>query len=108
MSKEESATKATLSLPCVLVIAMASVERLAYKGVGSNLVSYLTGVVGMSTAAAAESVITWNGVGFMLPLVSAILADTYWDRYSTIAAASLLYVLVSQLQPVNLLYNLCC
>ncbi|CAN6372210.1 unnamed protein product [Urochloa humidicola] len=72
---------------------MASVERLAYKGVGSNLVSYLTGVVGMSTAAAAESVITWNGVGFMLPLVSAILADTYCDRYSTIAASSLLYVL---------------
>jgi peptide/histidine transporter 3/4 len=31
----------------------------------------------------------------MLPLVSAILADSYWDRYSTIAVSSLLYVLVS-------------
>lgn len=29
----------------------------------------------------------------MLPLVSAILADSYWDRYSTIMASSLLYVM---------------
>ncbi|XP_066377945.1 protein NRT1/ PTR FAMILY 5.8-like isoform X2 [Miscanthus floridulus] len=71
---------------------MAGVERFANKGVGSNLVTYLTGVVGMSTAAAAKSVIAWNGVSFMLPLVSAILADSYWDRYCTIAASSLLYV----------------
>nr|CAB3470163.1 unnamed protein product [Digitaria exilis] len=93
MPEERSAAKATLSLPCVLVIVMAGVERFANKGVGSNLVTYLTGVVGMSTAAAAKSVITWNGVSFMLPLVSAILADSYWDRYSTIAVSSLLYVL---------------
>ncbi|OEL13504.1 Protein NRT1/ PTR FAMILY 5.8 [Dichanthelium oligosanthes] len=90
---EQGSAKATLSLPCVLVIVMAGVERFANKGVGSNLVTYLTGVVGMSTAAAAKSVITWNGVSFMLPLVSAILADSYWDRYSTIAFSSLLYVL---------------
>lgn len=78
------------------VAAMAGVERFANKGVGSNLVTYLTGVVGMSTAAAAKSVIAWNGVSFMLPLVSAILADSYWDdRYCTIAVSSLLYVLVS-------------
>ena len=76
------------------VAAMAGVERFANKGVGSNLVTYLTGVVGMSTAAAAKSVIAWNGVSFMLPLVSAILADSYWDRYCTIAASSLLYVFV--------------
>ncbi|KAF8670605.1 hypothetical protein HU200_050632 [Digitaria exilis] len=72
---------------------MAGLERFANKGVGSNLVTYLTDVVGMSTAAAAKSVITWNGVSFMLPLASAILADSYWDRYSTIAISSLLYVL---------------
>lgn len=82
-----------LSRPCVLIIVMAGVERFANKGVGSNLVTYLTGVVGMSTAAAAKSVVAWTGVSFMLPLFSAILADSYWDRYSTIAVSSLLYVL---------------
>ncbi|KAF0903213.1 hypothetical protein E2562_025781 [Oryza meyeriana var. granulata] len=67
-------------------------NRFAYKGVASNLVTYLTDVVEMSTSAAAKSVSTWSGVTSMLPLVSAVLADSYWDRYSTITASSLLYV----------------
>ncbi|TVT99288.1 hypothetical protein EJB05_55363, partial [Eragrostis curvula] len=89
----ENRTTATLSLPCVLIIVVASVERFAYKGVASNLVTYLTGVVGMSTSAAAKSVSAWSGVTSMLPLVSAVLADSYWDRYSTVTASSVLYVL---------------
>lgn len=74
---------------------MASVERFAYKGVASNLVTYLTEVVEMSTSAAAKSVSAWSGVTSMLPLLTAVLADSYWDRYSTITASSLLYVVVS-------------
>lgn len=72
---------------------VAGVERFAYKGVACNLVTYLTGVVEMSTSAAAKSVSIWAGVTSMLPLFSAVLADSYcWDRYSTIVASSLLYV----------------
>jgi dipeptide/tripeptide permease len=74
---------------------VASVERFAYKGVASNLVTYLTEVVEMSTSAAAKSVSAWSGVTSMLPLLTAVLADSYWDRYSTITASSLLYVVVS-------------
>lgn len=74
---------------------MASVERFVYKGVASNLVTYLTDVVKMSTSSAAKSVNTWNGVTSMLPLASAILADSFWDRYSTITVSSLLYIAVS-------------
>jgi dipeptide/tripeptide permease len=59
------------------------------------MVTYLTGVVEMSTSAAAMNVSAWAGVTSMLPLVSAVLADSYWDRYSTIAASSMLYVAVS-------------
>nr|TKW41513.1 hypothetical protein SEVIR_1G321400v2 [Setaria viridis] len=76
---------AALSKPCVLIIVVASVERFVYKGVASNLVTYLTDVVKMSTSSAAKSVNTWNGVTSMLPLASAILADSFWDRYSTIS-----------------------
>lgn len=76
---------------------VAGVERFAYKGVACNLVTYLTGVVEMSTSAAAKSVSIWAGVTSMLPLFSAVLADSYcWDRYSTIVASSLLYVAVRQ------------
>uniref|UniRef100_A0A0E0L9U6 Major facilitator superfamily (MFS) profile domain-containing protein n=1 Tax=Oryza punctata TaxID=4537 RepID=A0A0E0L9U6_ORYPU len=83
---------ARLSRPCVMIIVVASVERFAYKGVASNLLTYLTDVVEMSTSAAAKSVSTWSGVTSMLPLLTAVLADSYWDRYSTITASSLLYV----------------
>lgn len=74
---------------------MASVERFAYKGVASNLVTYLTDVVKMSMSSAAKCVSTWSGVTSMLPLITAILVDSYWDRYSTIMASALLYVVVS-------------
>uniref|UniRef100_A0A0E0DZQ5 Major facilitator superfamily (MFS) profile domain-containing protein n=1 Tax=Oryza meridionalis TaxID=40149 RepID=A0A0E0DZQ5_9ORYZ len=83
---------ARLSRACVMIIVVASVERFAYKGVASNLVTYLTEVVEMSTSAAAKSVSAWSGVTSMLPLLTAVLADSYWDRYSTITASSLLYV----------------
>jgi dipeptide/tripeptide permease len=86
---------ARLSRACVMIIVVASVERFAYKGVASNLVTYLTEVVEMSTSAAAKSVSAWSGVTSMLPLLTAVLADSYWDRYSTITASSLLYVVVS-------------
>ncbi|KAJ4756902.1 Protein NRT1/ PTR FAMILY 5.8 [Rhynchospora pubera] len=81
-----------LSKSCILIIVVASVERFAYKGVSSNLVTYLTEVVEMSASSAAKSVGTWSGVNFMLPLLSAILTDSFWGRYSTILASSLLYV----------------
>ncbi|XP_047075759.1 protein NRT1/ PTR FAMILY 5.8-like isoform X2 [Lolium rigidum] len=92
MTAEKGSSTATLSRPCVLIIVVAGVERFAFKGVASNMVTYLTDVVKMSTSAAAMSVSTWAGITSMLPLVSAILADSYWDRYSTIIISSLLYV----------------
>ncbi|OAY79225.1 Protein NRT1/ PTR FAMILY 5.8 [Ananas comosus] len=81
-----------LSKSCILIIVVASVERFAYKGVASNLVTYLTDVVKMSMSSAAKCVSTWSGVTSMLPLITAILVDSYWDRYSTIMASALLYV----------------
>ena len=78
---------------CVAVVA--GVERFVYKGIASNIVTFLTDVVKMSTSSAAKIVSTWNGVTSMLPLASAILADSFWDRYSTITVSSLLYIAVS-------------
>lgn len=76
------------------ITVVASMERFAYKGVASNLVTYLTDVVKLSTSSAAKSVSSWSGVTSMLPLISAVLVDSYWDRYSTITASSMLYVMV--------------
>ncbi|KAF8407967.1 hypothetical protein HHK36_007107 [Tetracentron sinense] len=75
-----------------MFIVVAGVERFAYKGVASNLVTYLTDVVKLSNSSAAKTVNSWCGVTSMLPLLGALLADSYWDRYSTILASSFLYV----------------
>ncbi|KAL1205955.1 Protein NRT1/ PTR FAMILY 5.8 [Cardamine amara subsp. amara] len=80
-----------LSKSCALLIVIAGIERYAFKGVASNLVTYLTDVVKMSNSRAAKTVNTWSGFTFMLPLFSAPFADSYWDRFFTILASSSLY-----------------
>ncbi|KAH0860825.1 hypothetical protein HID58_089086, partial [Brassica napus] len=80
-----------LSKSCALLIVIAGIERYAFKGVASNLVTYLTDVVKMSNSRAATTVNTWSGFTFMLPLFSAPFADSYGDRFFTILASSSLY-----------------
>lgn len=70
-------------------------ERFAFKGVASNLVTYLTQVVKMSNSSAAKMVNNWCGFTSMLPLLVAPVADSYWDTYSTIQLSSFLYASVS-------------
>ncbi|XWS40806.1 hypothetical protein CRYUN_Cryun17cG0027100 [Craigia yunnanensis] len=82
-----------LSRSCILLIVIAGMERFAFKGVASNLVTYLTDVVKMNNSSAAKTVNSWCGFTSMLPLLVAPLADSFWDRYSTILTSSFLYVL---------------
>ncbi|GFS45042.1 plant viral-response family protein [Actinidia rufa] len=65
-----------LNKPCVLLIVIAGMERFAFKGVSSNLVTYLTDVVKMSNSSAAKTVNSWCGFTSMLPLLVAPLADS--------------------------------
>ncbi|KAK6155153.1 hypothetical protein DH2020_009401 [Rehmannia glutinosa] len=80
-----------LNKPCILLIVISGMERFAFKGVASNLVTYLTDVMNMSNSSAAKFVNSWVGFTSMLPLIVATLADSYWDRYTTILASSVLY-----------------
>ncbi|GJX29532.1 proton-dependent oligopeptide transporter family protein [Tanacetum coccineum] len=65
-------------------------ERFAYFGVSSNLILYLTGSLGQSTATAAKNINAWSGTALLLPLVGAFIADAYRP---TVALLNLVFAL---------------
>ncbi|CDP10710.1 unnamed protein product [Coffea canephora] len=76
------------------MLAGGSLERFAYYGVESNLISYLTGPIGESVATAAANVNTWIGVVSLVPVLGAYLADSFLGRHRSIIFTSLLYILI--------------
>jgi peptide/histidine transporter 3/4 len=77
-------------------------ERLAYYGIARNLVTYLKVKLHLGNLEAARNVTTWQGTCYLTSLIGAILADSYWGKYWTIAVFSSIYFIVSaKISPPN-------
>ncbi|XP_024987888.1 protein NRT1/ PTR FAMILY 8.3-like [Cynara cardunculus var. scolymus] len=78
---------------CPFILGNECCERLAYYGISTNLVSYLTKYLHEGNASAARHVTMWQGTCYLTPLLGAVLADAYWGRYWTISMFSVIYFL---------------
>jgi dipeptide/tripeptide permease len=70
-------------------------ERMAYYGIASNLIIYLTDKLHQGTVEASNNVTNWSGTVFLTPLLGAHVADAYLGRYWTFVLGSAIYFLVS-------------
>ncbi|KAH9627024.1 hypothetical protein KSS87_020673, partial [Heliosperma pusillum] len=77
----------------MLMVGVEMAERIAYYGIQANLINFLTGELRQSTATAAANVNAWAGVASLLPILGAVIADSFLGKYRTIIAASFLYIL---------------
>ncbi|CAG9466836.1 unnamed protein product [Pedinophyceae sp. YPF-701] len=85
-------TKRTLTSVCPFILGNEFCERLAYYGLATNLVVYLTRMMGLDTGDAAFQVNLWGGTCYITPLLGAYLADSVWGRYYTILFFSIIYL----------------
>lgn len=73
-------------------------ERMAFYGIASNLVNYLTKRLHEDTISSVRNVNNWSGAVWITPIAGAYIADSYIGRFWTFTASSLIYVLVLILQ----------
>lgn len=67
---------------------------MAYYGIASNLVIYLTKKLHEGTVESSNNVTNWIGTVWMTPLIGAYIADSYLGRYWTFMIASAIYLVV--------------
>ena len=67
---------------------------MAYYGISTNLVIYLTSKLHEGTVTSSNNVTNWGGTVWMTPILGAYIADAYLGRYWTFVIASAIYLMV--------------
>ncbi|XP_004509028.1 protein NRT1/ PTR FAMILY 5.2-like [Cicer arietinum] len=78
---------------CYFLVGYELFERMAYHGISTNLVVYLTNKLHQGTVEASNNISNWGGSVWIMPLVGAYVADAYLGRYWTFVFASCIYLL---------------
>ncbi|KAG2721998.1 hypothetical protein I3760_02G108700 [Carya illinoinensis] len=69
-------------------------ERMAYYGISSNLVIYLTTKLHQGTVKSSNNVTNWVGTIWITPILGAYVADAHLGRYWTFVVSSVIYISV--------------
>ncbi|XP_062108926.1 protein NRT1/ PTR FAMILY 5.2-like [Humulus lupulus] len=77
---------------CSFVVVYEVFERMAYYGIQSNLVIYLTKKLHQGTVASSNNVTNWVGTIWLTPILGAYIADAHLGRYRTFLVASSIYL----------------
>ncbi|KAJ0034266.1 hypothetical protein Pint_25131 [Pistacia integerrima] len=80
-------------LACSFVVVYEVFERMAYYGISSNLVLYMTNKLHQGTVKSANNVTNWVGTVWVTPILGAYFADAHLGRYWTFVIASIIYLL---------------
>ncbi|KAJ7965112.1 protein NRT1/ PTR FAMILY 5.2-like [Quillaja saponaria] len=78
---------------CAFLVGYEAFERMAFYGIASNLVNYLTTQLHEDTVASVRNVNNWSGSVWITPIFGAYIADSYMGRFWTFTVASLIYVM---------------
>ncbi|PRW50755.1 NRT1 PTR FAMILY -like [Chlorella sorokiniana] len=91
--EEPQRRRSTLLTVCPFILGNEFCERLAFYGLSTNLIVYLTHVMGEDNGFAAIQLNLFEGTCYLTPLLGAWLADSAWGRYKTILIFSVIYLL---------------
>jgi hypothetical protein len=64
---------------------------MAYYGISSNLIVFLTKKLHQGTVTSANNVTNWAGTIWITPILGAYVADAHLGRYWTFVTASIIY-----------------
>ncbi|XP_072989169.1 protein NRT1/ PTR FAMILY 5.2-like isoform X1 [Typha latifolia] len=78
---------------CSFLVVYEVFERMAFYGISSNLVLYLTNKLHQGTVDASNNVTNWVGTVFLAPVLGAYVADAHLGRYWTFVFASVIYLM---------------
>ncbi|XP_022749005.1 protein NRT1/ PTR FAMILY 5.2-like [Durio zibethinus] len=77
---------------CSFVVVYEVFERMAYYGISTNLILYLTKKLHQGTVKSANNVTNWVGTIWMTPILGGYIADAHLGRYWTFVIASVIYI----------------
>lgn len=64
--------------------------------VGTNLVTFMSVVMRLDNANAANKASNWNGTTYVFSIIGAIVSDSYWGRYKACTIFQLVFLAVIQ------------